>query len=530
MKLRSRKINACKEPEPRTHIRKTVLKTQLVLKRTAKRMQAGDSQERHNEPSTSRRNPPDETDPSVTDEQVVSAQEEVVGRIEQTVQTRRKRMTDHVKPVEALKLTGNLSENWRRFKRNFDIFMTAAELNEKSNGIKVSTLLNAIGDEAVDVYESFNLTNEQKASYEAVVKAFADFCTPKKNEVYERYVFYQRKQKEGELFDSFLMEIKKLVRTCGFADENQMLRDQIVMGINDQRLQTRLLEIADLTYDVAVQKCRTNEITREQASTMNNNNISVHEVQKDAHTKNRNPKNHTNDRRSNTNKHNHSARSSNNTKPKAKEGQQQQSSGRQQQQQPSTRRIDCTYCGLTHNIRECPAYGKICNKCSRKNHYASVCKSRNVAEIFVNDNSDCSYDNEEFYIGAISFINEKESATTEDSAYPWKEKIQMNGKSVPSKIDTGAELDVMPLSVLMQLPGKIELRKTGINLRAFGGQKVAPVGICTLSCNFGGKNIPIRFAVVDLSIAPIIGLNTCIKFGIVKPTEHACLGRRINTA
>lgn len=57
--------------------------------------------------------------------------------------TVRKKM-EFVKPVYNLKLDGNLSDNWRRFKRNFDIFLTAAVLNDKSNQIKVAKFLNAI--------------------------------------------------------------------------------------------------------------------------------------------------------------------------------------------------------------------------------------------------------------------------------------------------------------------------------------------------------------------------------------------------
>ena len=35
----------------------------------------------------------------------------------------------------------------------------------------------------------------------------------------------------------------------------------------------------------------------------------------------------------------------------------------------------CKYCGTTHNVRQCPAYGKECNKCNMKNHFADVHRS-----------------------------------------------------------------------------------------------------------------------------------------------------------
>ena len=37
--------------------------------------------------------------------------------------------------------------------------------------------------------------------------------------------------------------------------------------------------------------------------------------------------------------------------------------------------ITCKYCGKNHKPRECPAFGRICKKCHKKNHFAKVCKS-----------------------------------------------------------------------------------------------------------------------------------------------------------
>lgn len=189
------------------------------------------------------------------------------------------RKMDYIKRVEELKLDGNLCENWRRFKRNYDIFSTAAGIDEKPDIIKINTLLNAVGPEAVEIFDTFELTDQERASYDRVVAKFQEFCKPRKNTVYERYVFYQRTQHEGESFDVFLMDIKRLVRTCEFgATENEMLRDRIVMGVADKKLQKRLLETATLTYDSAVEKARTNEATAQQSETMNKS-VAVNEVQ-----------------------------------------------------------------------------------------------------------------------------------------------------------------------------------------------------------------------------------------------------------
>ena len=39
---------------------------------------------------------------------------------------------------------------------------------------------------------------------------------------------------------------------------------------------------------------------------------------------------------------------------------------------------ECIYCGVIqkHNKNKCPAFGKICRKCGKPNHFQSVCLQR----------------------------------------------------------------------------------------------------------------------------------------------------------
>ena len=36
----------------------------------------------------------------------------------------------------------------------------------------------------------------------------------------------------------------------------------------------------------------------------------------------------------------------------------------------------CSKCGMSHPLRECPAWGKKCHKCSNKNHFSTCCRSK----------------------------------------------------------------------------------------------------------------------------------------------------------
>lgn len=451
--------------------------------------------------------------------------------IENPRQIKTRKMSEYLTKVGQLKMEGNLSENWRRFKRNFDIFMEAGELTTKTDAIKVNTFLNAVGEEAVETFDSFNLTDVQRASYEDVIKAFADFCAPKKNTVYERYLFYQRKQREGESFDAFLIDIRRLVRTCEFKDnENEMLRDQIVMGVNSQKLQRNLLEAANLTYDTAVSKCRSHEATNEQTTTMNKI-AAVNQIEERGHV----GKQHTQHRKNykgNNNKKKYNSNSNSNgnrnDKPNDRQGHQQHTQNRNQSANASTSNndrsekliVNCRYCALTHKIRQCPAYGKVCTQCSRKNHYSTVCRSKNISAFSAYDSNFDYSDNDELYITSIEKVYAIED-DDDDVSYPWIEKISIEGKKVAFKIDTGAQINVMPLNVYKQLDTRIELHQTNVKLRAFSGEKLKPIGMCSLFGKFENMSRIMKTAVVDIDVMPILGLKSCIDFGIVSPSANA---------
>lgn len=438
------------------------------------------------------------------------------------IRAKNRRMCEYLKPVDSLCMDGNLSENWRIFKRNYDIFAIAKGLDEKTDPVKINTFLNAIGKEAVEVFDTFTLTPDQKANYTEVVKAFEDFCKERKNVVFERYTFGSRNQKKGEPFDTFLMDIKKLARTCEFTEEHNMIRDRIVIGTTDTKLREKLLVERNLTMDQAIEKARSSETTRKQAQTMNGtaeneiNSIGSSNANQSTAQASRAQGQQNN----NKYKSAYTQNSSQNRKQQQRNAQGSSSNGnskannKSKQQQPKEIK-DCTRCGRTHKVRECPAFGKSCRSCNKLNHYSSMCRQRTVATIETHTDSDSS----EYFIGTLNKFDETPSEASDSITFPWIEKIKMNEKKVDSKIDTGAETDVLPLKVLKQIAPKTELRSTKVTLRAFGGQKIKPTGMCTLLLSFNGITFRKNFAVVDQDFVPIIGLKTCIRLGIVQPSR-----------
>ena len=58
-------------------------------------------------------------------------------------------------PPKELNFTENLSQNWSKWKKEFNLYLTATESHEKADAVKTSRLLTAIGEKARDVYYTF---------------------------------------------------------------------------------------------------------------------------------------------------------------------------------------------------------------------------------------------------------------------------------------------------------------------------------------------------------------------------------------
>ncbi|XP_053605087.1 uncharacterized protein K02A2.6-like [Plodia interpunctella] len=72
--------------------------------------------------------------------------------------------------------------------------------------------------------------------------------SPKPNEISMSYQFYKRDQKRGEKVADYVAELRKISAYCNFSDLERTLRDRLVCGMCDQKLQYDLLKRDNLRY------------------------------------------------------------------------------------------------------------------------------------------------------------------------------------------------------------------------------------------------------------------------------------------
>ena len=74
-----------------------------------------------------------------------------------------------------------------------------------------------------------------------------------------------------------------------------------------------------------------------------------------------------------------------------------------QPQKQANSRSKCGKCGNHHSKGQCPAYGKKCLKCHKRNHFAAVCKSQKSVHLMHNDDSDQSdTEGPDHFIGGVN--------------------------------------------------------------------------------------------------------------------------------
>ncbi|CAL1296652.1 unnamed protein product [Larinioides sclopetarius] len=188
----------------------------------------------------------------------------------------------------------------------------------------------------------------------------------------------------------------------------------------------------------------------------------------------------------------------------------------------TSQEYECKKCGRKHKPRECPAFGKICTKCKKKNHFAAKCfqSSKNVNEMKVPDNELC------FYIDSVNkndvisdSMNKIEMVSKDMETWYKSVKLNVNDKcfEIDFKLDTGAEVNILPLYVLNVVKVKPKLCETNLSLTAFGDFKLKPEGTLIINCSTSKlKNIPLQFYVVNVKSKPILGLKGCIDLKLLE--------------
>jgi len=111
----------------------------------------------------------------------------------------------------------------------------------------MAIFLNLVSKEGLERYNTLTFQNvEDNKKIEQVLKAFQDYCKPKKNILQSRYIFYKRSQKKNESIEEFLSACRGLIKDCEFDSHEDILRDKTVLNTRDGESRDKLSKVMSL--------------------------------------------------------------------------------------------------------------------------------------------------------------------------------------------------------------------------------------------------------------------------------------------
>ena len=156
-------------------------------------------------------------------------------------------------------------DDWLRWKRRFEQYRIASGLSKEDTEKQVSTLLYCLGEESEAVLSSTNVTDDERKVYATVVEKLDDFFKVRKNVIYERARFNRRNQRQGETAEQYIMALYELVENCEYGTmKDEMIRDRLVVGIQDDALSQKLQMDSSLTLETAKKQVQQREAVQEQ--------------------------------------------------------------------------------------------------------------------------------------------------------------------------------------------------------------------------------------------------------------------------
>lgn len=147
----------------------------------------------------------------------------------------------------------NLPTTWEKFERHMNLIFSGP-LKEKTEEEKVAFLLIWVGEKGQDISQSWTLEAKERKILETYYSKFRKHVQPKLNPIFDRYQFNNERQGSDNI-EQFITRLKLKVKDCQYQESttDEMIRDRIVFGINNQKLRERLRnEGESLTLEKAI--------------------------------------------------------------------------------------------------------------------------------------------------------------------------------------------------------------------------------------------------------------------------------------
>ncbi|XP_061570028.1 uncharacterized protein K02A2.6-like [Cololabis saira] len=143
-------------------------------------------------------------------------------------------------------------QTWDEYTEILEQFFEANEIEDEDR--QKAILISVVGASTYRLMRNLLSPDKPKdKSFQELVLLMKNHYDPKPSEIVQRYKFDSRNRKPSESVMEYVAELRRLAQDCNYGNTlQQRLRDRIVCGVNDDRIQRRLLSETDLTFDKAM--------------------------------------------------------------------------------------------------------------------------------------------------------------------------------------------------------------------------------------------------------------------------------------
>ena len=350
------------------------------------------------------------------------------------------------------------AQRWTKWISRFNNYLLAVDISDPKR--QKAMLLHMVGEELHNIFQTLQVADPgiNETVYDKAKAAFSDYFAPKRNLEFELFIFRQAQQEQNEDLDSFYSRLKRLSVNCQFTNAEAAIKSQMIQKCTNRKVREEGLCKADISLTDLLKVGRTHESSRRQSKLMEE------KISKSGHAdsvhKMSDPKQHK--------------------KFKWKKP------GETKKYNDYKKRKTCYNCGghWPHpKGKKCPAFGKICDQCSKPNHFKAMCtkqkKHVHAMEPDFNDESD--------EYGVMFHMNHVSTGMNQPCSKNnvYNVKVEINGVKTDMEVDTGSSISVMTMSMknfrkLTHPKAKPCLLKSNLILKTYTGEVINPEGVANV--------------------------------------------------
>uniref|UniRef100_A0A2H1V9U2 SFRICE_009183 n=1 Tax=Spodoptera frugiperda TaxID=7108 RepID=A0A2H1V9U2_SPOFR len=277
-------------------------------------------------------------------------------------------------------------------------------------------------------------------TFAEVTNILTKHYSPKPNEISVSYKFYKRDQAANESASEYIAQLRKISTDCNFPNLERMLRDRLVCGMSDRKLQYELLKKNDLQYQDVVDAMVSSETAGKDARMI-----------------------HANEQATT------SSPSADLSLPSTEEP-----------MDVNAMKIRanvrlCYRCGDRHG-GECRFVNAVCRYCKKKGHIekiGSAKKKNNLSKVnYASDESDAQ-------------LNGIYKVTGTQSHVPaYKLRVLLDGVPAEMEVDSGAAFSIINERTWDRLPPRAAPRPLHTRLRTWNDSRVLVIGQATVTVQY----------------------------------------------